>query len=113
MTSAAWIPRFRSRSATPSATQIVRHGPLRVRAAGVPVYLATSLNGRAAYFTASLESAIQAGEAAARAFDPRVECLEAAGAECVGRTNREASPQPAAQSPPAAGNEVEGRVSSS
>lgn len=52
-----------------SATQIVQHGALPVRCATAPVYLATSLNGQARYFTASLESAIQAGEAAAVAFD--------------------------------------------
>lgn len=58
------------------ATQIVRHGPLPVRSGAAPVYLATSLNGRSRYFTASLESAIQAGAAAAAAFDPRVERLD-------------------------------------
>ncbi len=56
-----------------SATQIVHHGPLPVCGAASRVYIATSLNGRAPYFTASLESAIQAGAAAAAAFDPRVE----------------------------------------
>lgn len=54
------------------ATQVVRHGPLRVQSRHGPVFLATSLNGAAPYFTASLESAIQAGAAAARAFDPSV-----------------------------------------
>ncbi len=58
-----------------SATQIVGHGPLPVRARGLPIYVATQLNGAAPYFTASLESAIQAGAAAAAAFDPRVERL--------------------------------------
>ncbi len=58
-----------------SATQIVHHGALPVRAATAAVYLATSLNGQAPYFTASLESAIQAGAAAAASFDPRVERL--------------------------------------
>ncbi len=59
-----------------NATQIVRHGPLPIKARGAPVYLATNLNGHAPYFTASLESAIQAGAAAAAAFDPRVEVLK-------------------------------------
>lgn len=58
-----------------SATQIVRHGALPVKAAGQAVYLATNLNGLAPYFTASLESAIQAGAATAAAFDPSVERL--------------------------------------
>lgn len=58
-----------------SATQIVRHGPLGVKASTAEVYVATSLNGLAPYFTASLESAIQAGAAAAAAFDPSVERL--------------------------------------
>ena len=58
-----------------SATQIIHHGPLHLRCAGAPLYLATSLNGRAPYFTASLESAIQAGAAAALAFDPNAERL--------------------------------------
>ncbi len=58
-----------------SATQIVHHGPLPIRARGRPLYIATSLNGAAPYFTASLESAIQAGAAAALAFDPLVERL--------------------------------------
>ncbi len=57
------------------ATQIVHHGPLRARAEGAPVYLATSIAGTAPYFTASLEAAVQAGAAAAAAFDPRVERL--------------------------------------
>jgi phytoene dehydrogenase-like protein len=63
-----------------NATQIVRHGPLPVRARDAPVYIATSLNGLAPYFTASLESAIQAGAAAARAWDPGVELLDGTGA---------------------------------
>ena len=58
-----------------SATQITRHGPLPVRAAAAPVFLATNLNGQAPYFTSSLESAIQAGAGAAAAFDPGVERL--------------------------------------
>ena len=58
-----------------SATQIVHHGPLPIKAAGSETYLSTNLNGRAPYFTSSLESAIQAGAAAAAAFDPRVERL--------------------------------------
>ncbi len=57
------------------ATQVVHHGALPVQAGAAPIYLATSLNGRSAYFTASLESAIQAGAAAALAYDPRVERL--------------------------------------
>ena len=57
------------------ATQIVRHGPLRQRAAGSQVYLATNMSGAAPYFTASLEAAIQAGAAAAAAFDAHVERL--------------------------------------
>lgn len=57
------------------ATQIVHHGPLGVRASGLPVFIATSLSGAAPYFTASLESAIQSGAAAAAAFDPAVERL--------------------------------------
>ena len=62
-----------------SATQIVHHGALPVRAASSAVYIATSLNGQAPYFTASLESAIQAGAAAAAAFDARVERLPVGG----------------------------------
>jgi hypothetical protein len=58
-----------------NATQIVRHGPLPIKSSRAEVYVATNLNGRAPYFTASLESAIQAGNAAAVAFDPRVERL--------------------------------------
>jgi len=62
-----------------SATQIVHHGALPVRAASSEVYIATSLNGQAPYFTSSLESAIQAGAAAAASFDPRVERLPVGG----------------------------------
>lgn len=58
-----------------SATQIVRAGPLPVAMGGRDVYLATNLHGRAPYFTASLESAIQAGAIAAQTFDPTVERL--------------------------------------
>ncbi len=58
-----------------SATQIVRHGPLPMKMRGADVYLATNLHGQAPYFTASLESAIQAGALAAAAFDPAVERL--------------------------------------
>ena len=54
------------------ATQIVTHGPLGVRAKGIPVFISTNMSGAAPYFTASLESAIQAGAASAYAFDPRV-----------------------------------------
>ena len=57
------------------ATQIVRHGPLRIKSHRAEVYIATNLNGEAPYFTASLELAIQAGNAAAIAFDPNVERL--------------------------------------
>jgi hypothetical protein len=62
-----------------SATQIVHHGALPVRAASSAVYIATSLNGQAPYFTSSLESAIQAGAAAAASFDPCVERLPVGG----------------------------------
>ena len=62
-----------------SATQIVHHGALPVRAASSEVYIATSLNGRAPYFTASLESAIQAAAAAAASFDTSVEQLPVGG----------------------------------
>ena len=62
-----------------SATQIVHHGALPVRAAGSEVYIATNLNGRSPYFTSSLESAIQAGAAAAAAFDPGIERLPVGG----------------------------------
>ena len=58
-----------------TASQIVHHGPMPIRAQGLDVFVATHLNGHAPYFTASLESAIQAGAAAAAAFDPRVERL--------------------------------------
>jgi hypothetical protein len=58
-----------------NATQIVRHGPLHIKSSIAEVYIATSLNGQAPYFTASLESAIQGGNAAAMAFDPTVERL--------------------------------------
>lgn len=57
------------------ATQIVSHGPIPVKADSAEVYIATSLNGQSAYFTASLESAVQAGAAAAAALDPAVERL--------------------------------------
>ena len=57
------------------ATQITRHGPLGVRAKGLPVFISTNMSGAAPYFTASLESAIQAGAASATAFDPHVERL--------------------------------------
>ena len=70
-----------------SATQIISHGPLPVRADRAPVFIATSLNGQAPYFTASLESAIQAGAAAAAAFDPAVEQLPTGpGGDRVRRT---------------------------
>ncbi|MGB1016387.1 MAG: FAD-dependent oxidoreductase, partial [Nannocystaceae bacterium] len=76
-----------------SATQITHHGPLPVRAATAPVYITTNLNGLSPYFTSSLESAIQAGSAAAAAFDPGVQRLPMGpGAERVerawGTTNR-------------------------
>ncbi len=58
-----------------NATQIVQRGPLPIAMADVDVFLATNLHGRAPYFTASLESAIQAGAVAAAAFDPGVEQL--------------------------------------
>ncbi|NQV14966.1 FAD-dependent oxidoreductase [bacterium] len=55
-----------------AATQIVKHGPLSIKNEGAPLYIATSINGKSPYFTASLESAIQAGNAAAAAFDIEV-----------------------------------------
>lgn len=58
-----------------SATQIVRRGPLPMAMAGRDIYLATNLHGQAPYFTASLESAVQAGALAAQCFDPGVERL--------------------------------------
>lgn len=58
-----------------NATQIVRHGPLGVRAKGLPVFISTNMSGAAPYFTASLESAIQAGAASAYSFDPMVDRL--------------------------------------
>lgn len=58
-----------------NATQIVAHGPLRAQCAGAELFVATSLNGLSPYFTASLESAIQAGAAAAARFDAKVERL--------------------------------------
>jgi hypothetical protein len=58
-----------------NASQIIRHGPLGIKSSSADVYVATNLNGHAPYFTASLESAIQAGNAAAIAFDPKVERL--------------------------------------
>jgi len=58
-----------------NATQIVRHGPIGIKSSRAEVYVATNLNGQAPYFTASLESAIQGGNAAAIAFDPKVERL--------------------------------------
>jgi hypothetical protein len=58
-----------------NATQIIRHGPLGVRAKGLPVFISTNMSGAAPYFTASLESAIQAGAASASAFDSNVERL--------------------------------------
>ena len=57
------------------ATQIIRHGPLGVRAKGLPLFIATNMSGAAPYFTASLESAIQAGAASAYEFEPMVERL--------------------------------------
>ncbi len=58
-----------------SATQIVQRGPLPIAMRDVNVFLATNMHGQAPYFTASLESAIQAGAIAAVAFDPGVERL--------------------------------------
>ena len=58
-----------------SATQIVHHGSLPIKSKETPVYLGTNLNGQAPYFTSSLEYAIQAGAAAAAAFEPGVEKL--------------------------------------
>lgn len=58
-----------------SATQIVQRGPLPVAMPDLDVFLATNMHGEAPYFTASLESAIQAGAIAAARFDPEVERL--------------------------------------
>jgi hypothetical protein len=77
-----------------NASQIVRHGPLPMKAGAAPVYLATSLNGHSRYFTASLESAIQSAAAAAAAFDPRVERL---------RRNDAAGSRPRGSHEPASG----------
>jgi len=55
-----------------AATQIVDFGPLAIKNEHAPLYLATSLNGKAPYFTASVESAILAGNAASRALDESV-----------------------------------------
>ncbi len=52
-----------------SATQIVEHGSLPVKNENASLYLATHINGKSPYFTSSLESTIQAGSAAAFAFD--------------------------------------------
>ncbi len=57
------------------ATQIVHHGPLPIRSSDAPIFLATHIHGQAPYGTASLEAAVQAGAAAAVAFDPKVERL--------------------------------------
>ena len=63
-----------------SATQIVGRGPLpAVATSGLPVVLATNIHGEAPYFTASLESAIQAGNIAAAKLDPKVEQLPSGG----------------------------------
>jgi hypothetical protein len=69
-----------------SATQVVQRGPLPLSMDRAPVFLATNMHGQAPYFTASLESAIQAGAIAARAFDPRVERLP------MGDTDRQRLP---------------------
>jgi hypothetical protein len=61
-----------------SVTQIVGRGPLPPAMNGANVFLATNMHGRAPYFTASIESAIQAGALAAEAFDPDVEKLSMA-----------------------------------
>jgi len=58
-----------------SATQIVHHGSLPIKSEGLPLYLGTNLNGKSPYFTSSLESAIQAGAAAAESFDPSIPIL--------------------------------------
>lgn len=73
-----------------SATQILHHGPLPIRSRSHPIFVATSLNGAAPYFTASLESAIQAGAAAARAFDKHVEPLPTGPAPRHSRARSEA-----------------------
>ena len=59
-----------------AATQITGAGPLPLRAEGVPLLLANNLHGKAPYFTASLEAAIQAGALAAVEADPAVERLD-------------------------------------
>ena len=61
-----------------AASQIVQHGALPVKSEGAPVFIATNLNGLAPYFTSSLETAIQAGNATACVFDPSVERLPTA-----------------------------------
>ena len=58
-----------------NATQIVTHGPLPISVDTHDVFLATNLHGLAPYFTASLESAIQAGAIAAFTYDSGVEEL--------------------------------------
>lgn len=55
-----------------SATQIVEHGTLAVKNENAALYLSTHINGQSPYFTSSLESTIQAGSAAAFAFDKGV-----------------------------------------
>ena len=55
-----------------AASQIVAAGPLPLRAQGADLVLATGIHGKAPYFTASLETAIQAGAVAAREVDARV-----------------------------------------
>jgi len=63
-----------------NATQIVGEGPLPMRHHDAAIYLASNLHGRAPYFTASLESAIQAGALAAAEVAPEVERLPMGGA---------------------------------
>ena len=58
-----------------AASQVVGAGPLPLCARGADLVLASNLSGRTPYFTASLESAIQAGALAAQAADERVERL--------------------------------------
>jgi hypothetical protein len=58
-----------------SATQIVHHGTLPLKPKDLPIYIGTNINGQAPYFTSSLEAAIQAGYAAAKAFEPNIEYL--------------------------------------
>ena len=98
-----------------SATQIVRRGPLPLAMPAADVFLATNMHGEAPYFTASLESAIQAGAIAAARFDPSVERLPTGrGARsrlpwsAADRTRRPASAAPDVPRPCAASRTEDG-----